>query len=424
MNNLFTVVFKYGCFSGMIGEGMSVATTGSSGSLHAEVINIKMDINDDDEDVIIATVSITNEAPVPMGGLDVAAVTNSGAKHLSQEGVTSLGPGIQRDWTFEFPLDSGEWTFVLSGSSADIKMGPFAYDFEYSVTQGRKLSSNIGSSLFSGAFDSDLGDFGKVKEREMIDPSKVVLTSYSAENSEGGETKIKADLDVLSTGLTSTSGADARAAPILNPNPVREAPLSQPSRTEDPLLAHAPSSESVREAPVAPAPNQAPVPLIPLNAPPSPPAPPAGPPTALQAGHQHRLLDHQSGPLDRLDHQLPQAGPTGPPGPPPPSGPPTPPAGPTGPSGPPSGTTNSTGWTNWTTLPSGPPTPPAGPPSGPPSGPPTPPPDRMDHQVRLLDQLDLHLDHRLDLLRRSPMRGYNFHLSQIFEGFNCLKIHS
>ena len=193
MNNLFTVVFKYGCFSGVNGEGMSVATTGSSGSLQAEVINIKMDINDDDEDVIIATVSITNEAPVPMGGLEVAVVTNTGAKHLSQEGVTSLGPGIQRDWTFEFPLDSGEWTFVLNGSSSDIKMGPFAYDFEYSVTQGRKLASNIGSSLFSGAFDSDLGDFGNVKEREMIDSSKVVLTSYSAENSEGGDTLIKTD---------------------------------------------------------------------------------------------------------------------------------------------------------------------------------------------------------------------------------------
>ena len=374
MNNLFTVVFKYGCISGMDGERMSVATTGSSGSLHAEVINIKMDINDDDEDVIIATVSITNEAPVPMGGLDVAAVTNSGAKHPSQEGVTSLGPGIQRDWTFEFPLDSGEWTFVLSGSSADIKMGPFAHDFEYSVTQGRKLSSNIGSSLFSGAFDSDLGDFGKVKEREMIDPSKVVLTSYSAENSEGGETKIKADLDVLSTGLTSTSGADARAAPILNPNPVREAPLSQPSRTEDPLLAHAPSSESVREAPVAPAPNQAPVPLTPLNAPPSPPAPPAGPPTPPSGT------------------PTPPAGPTGPPTPPsgpptppagpptPPSGPPTPPAGPTGPPTPPSGPpTPPAGPTGPPSPPGGPPTPPSGPPSGPPTapsgptGPPTPP---------------------------------------------------
>ena len=279
-------------------SGMSVSTTGSSGSLQAEVINIKMDINDDDEDVIIATVSITNEAPVPMGGLDVAVITNTGAKHLSQEGVTSLGPGIQRDWTFEFPLDSGEWTFVLKGSSDEIKMGPYAYDFEYSVTQGRKLSSNIGSSLFSGAFDQDLGDFGNVKEREMIDPTKVVLTSYSAENSEGGETLIKTDKDLLSTGLTSTSGSEAREAPILNANPVREAPLSQPSRTEDPLLAHAPSSASVREAPLT-----------------APPTPPAGPPT-------------------------PPAGPPTPPaGPPtPPAGPPTPPAGPPGPpAGPPSG---------------------------------------------------------------------------------------
>ena len=303
-------------------SGMSVPTTGSSGSLQAEVINIKMDINDDDEDVIIASVSITNEAPVPMGGLDVAVITNTGAKHLSQEGVTSLGPGIQREWTFEFPLDSGEWTFVLKGTSDEIKMGPYAYDFEYSVTQGRKLSSNIGSSLFSGAFDQNLADFGNVKEREMIDPTKVVLTSYSAENSEGGETLIKSDIDTLSTGLTSSS--DARDAPILNANPVREAPLSQPSRTEDPLLAHAPSSASVREAPLSPL---------------TPPAPPAGPPT-------------------------PPAGPpTPPPGPPsPPAGPPTPPAGPpTPPAGPP-------------TPPPGPPSPPAGPPAGPPSGPPTGPP--------------------------------------------------
>ena len=284
-------------------SGMSVPTTGSSGSLQAEVINIKMDINDDDEDVIIASVSITNEAPVPMGGLDVAVITNTGAKHLSQEGVTSLGPGIQREWTFEFPLDSGEWTFVLKGSSDEIKMGPYAYDFEYSVTQGRKLSSNIGSALFSGAFDQNLADFGNVKEREMIDPTKVVLTSYSAENSEGGETLIKSDIDTLSTGLTSSN--DARDAPILNANPVREAPLSQPSRTEDPLLAHAPSSASVREAPLSPL---------------TPPAPPAGPPTP----------------------------PAGPPTPPP--GPPSPPAGP--PAGPPSG----------------PPTgPPSGPPAGPPA---------------------------------------------------------
>ena len=370
MSKLPTVVFKYGSASSMIGEAMSVATTGSSGSLQAEVIDIKMDINDDDEDVVIAKVSITNEAPVPMGGLDVAVITHLGAKHHSQEGVTSLGPGIQRDWTFEFPLDSGEWTFVLTGSSSEIKIGPFAFDFEYSATQGRKLSSNIGSSLFTGAFDLSLGDFGKVKEREMIDSSKVVLTSYSAENSRGGETTIKADIDKLSTGLTSTSGNDARDAPILNANPVRDAPLSQPSRTEDPLLAHNPSSASVRDSPVGvsppaadlltpltpptPAPEAAPeatstpVPLPPAG----PPSPPTGPPTP------------PTGP--------PAGPPSGPPTPPagPPSGPPTPPSGPpAGPPGPPSGPP-----TPPPGPPSGPPTPPSGPPAGPPSGPPAGPP--------------------------------------------------
>ena len=195
---------------------MSVPTSGNSGSLQAEVIDVKMDINDDDEDVIIANISISNEAPVPMGGLDVSVITNSGAKHNSKEGVTSLGPGVEREWVFEFPLDSGEWTFVLKGGSDEIKMGPYAYDFEYSATQGRKLSSNIGSSLFSGAFDDNLGDFGNVKEREMIDASKVVMTSYAAENAEGGDTLIKADIDLLSTGLTSRSSDGAHEAPILN----------------------------------------------------------------------------------------------------------------------------------------------------------------------------------------------------------------
>ena len=371
MSKLPTVVFKYGSASSMIGEAMSVATTGSSGSLQAEVIDIRMDINDDDEDVVIAKVSITNEAPVPMGGLDVAVITHLGAKHHSQEGVTSLGPGIQRDWTFEFPLDSGEWTFVLTGSSSEIKIGPFAFDFEYSATQGRKLSSNIGSSLFTGAFDLSLGDFGKVKEREMIDSSKVVMTSYSAENSRGGETTIKADIDTLSTGLTSTSGSDARDAPILNANPVRDAPLSQPSRTEDPLLAHNPSSSSVRESPVGPSPPAADL-LTPLSPPgPAPPAtpevastplplPPAGPPTP------------PSGPP--TPPTGPPSPPTGPPGGPPgpPSGPPTPPAGPPSgppmlPSGPPAGPPGPPG------PPAGPPAGPPGPPSGPPSGPPGPP---------------------------------------------------
>ena len=345
---------------------MSVPTSGNSGSLQAEVLTIKMDINDDDEDVIVANVSITNEAPVPMGGLDVSVITNTGQKFPSIEGVTSLGPGVQRDWTFEFPLDSGEWTFVLRGSSDEIKMGPYAFDFEYSVTQGRKLASNIGSSLFSGAFDNHLGDFGNIKEREMIDPTKVQMTSYAAENSLGGETLIKTDLAELSTGLTATSSQGALDAPILNSNPVREAPLPQPSRSEDPLLAHVRSSPSVRDyAALEPAsenvalPSVSPsaTPLTPLNSVVSPPTPPSGPTTPSL-----------SPPSSPPSPPKPPSGPTTPPPTPPknpptgpPAGPPSPPKGPPGPPSPPSGPS------------AGPPSPPTSPPSGPPAGPPSPP---------------------------------------------------
>ena len=294
---------------------MGVATTGRSGSLQAEVIDVRMDINDDDEDVVIAKISITNEAPVPMGGLDVAIITNSGAKYQSQEGVTSLGPGIQRDWTFEFPLDSGEWTFVLRNSSEEIKLGSYAHDFEYSATQGRKLSSNIGSSLFTGAFDISLGDFGKVKEREMIDPTKVVLTSYSAENSIGGETLIQTDAKDLQTEDASESIKIGLDTPPLEPNLVADASIVEPSSTKEPTLAQPSNSDSLTGAPSTGPPTPPPKP--PAGPPAGPPSPPAGPPTP------------------------PPKSPTGPP-----AGPPT------GPPGPPSG-------------------PPAGPPTGPPAGPPT-----------------------------------------------------
>ena len=306
---------------------MGVPTSGNSGSLKAEVLNVKMDINDDDEDVIIAIVSISNEAPVPMGGLDVSVITNAGEKYPSKEGVSSLGPGVEREWTFEFVLGSGEWTFVLKGSSDEIKMGPYAYDFEYSATQGRKLASTMGSSLFSGAFNDNLGDFGNVIEREMIDPTKVVMTSYAAENSMGGDTLIKADLNKLSTGLTATSSEGALEAPILNSNPIREAPPPQPSVMEDPLLSYSAPSSSVNETLSLPSsPVEVPLP------PPGPPNPPA------------------------ISPSPPSTTPPTPPSTPPPTPPANPPSAPAGP-------------------PAGPPTgPPTGPPAGPPAGPPTGPP--------------------------------------------------
>ena len=160
------------------------------GDLEIELISIQADINDDDEDILIVVTAITNESPTPQGDLDVYIETNSGSKCYSKEGITSLGPGLQRNWSFEFVLMSGNWSFHLKSNQGKGSMGPFSFDFEYNAQRKRNLKNSIGSSLFSGAFDMSLGDFGQVRERELIDSSNVAMTSYSAENVTGGGTKI------------------------------------------------------------------------------------------------------------------------------------------------------------------------------------------------------------------------------------------
>ena len=423
-----------GCNGGLSGEKMAEMTTARSGSLEANLISVKMDIDDDDDDVIIAVVSVVNEAPVPMGGLDVSVITNTGAKHPSKEGVSSLGPGIERNWTFEFPLSMGEWTFSLSGNGNSINMGPYDSAFEFKMDKSRKLSSNIGSSLFAGAFGDNLDSFGKVKEREMIDSAKVEMTSYAAENLSGGKTLIEVNPDLLSSGHTSASGNRAREAPPIVSSKQRETPMASLARTEDPLLAHVAGSESKRESPVGnfnsdkpaaiPIPPKsefdatdillAPIvaktkvkPEAPPHSPPGPPTPPAGSPTppgpptppsedlTPPAGpptprglstppplpqRPDVVAEEKPGPL--TGPPTPPSGPSAPPsGPPPgpstpPSGPSTSPAGPSSPpTGPPSGPPTAPAGPS--APPTGPPTPPSGPPSGPPTppaGPPTGPP--------------------------------------------------
>jgi len=364
---------------------MSDSHRANSGSLNATLLSVNMEIDDDDEDVIEAVFSISNEAAIPRGGLTPIIETTSGERFAAIEGVESLGPGKEKNFDFQFILEEGEWTFKLEG----MEIGPFAADFEFKAAEGRRLKSTMGSSFFTGAFDTGLGDFGQVRERELIDSSKVVMTQYSAEDVTGGGTKISASeaSDLLSqasevsTGMTTSSGDSAREAPIIQSTQMRDAPMTSLSRTEDPLLAHTDSSPAKREAPslvseervatesiplptatapepepepqvepepvvdplFAPLPNATVAPPTPPAAPPTPPAAP--PPTPPAAPPPTPPLAPPTGP--------PAGPPSGPPGPP--SGPPGPPSGPPGP-------------------PSGPPGPPSGPPSGPPAGPPSGPP--------------------------------------------------
>jgi hypothetical protein len=303
---------------------MSHAHSNKSGVLDAYLVSVKMDIDDDDEDIVIATISVANEGATPVGNLDVSIITNEGVKHTSEEGITSLGPGVERNWTFEFQQSVGEWTFSLKSGEGDLNIGPFDCEFEFQAPKGRKLGNAIGSSLFSGAFDANLGNFGQVQERELIDSSKVVLTSYVAENMEGGATKILTDFEQDSENEASL------------PHSIEEDEVETPVSLVSPLNTPAPSPSKGMPSGLPPSPPKG----KPIGLAPTPPA-----------------AQPLSNPQDVLLSQPPTSPPSSPPTSPPSSPPTSPPSSPpTSPrSGPPSGQ---------------PPVPPTGPPPGPPSAPP------------------------------------------------------
>jgi len=392
-------------------------------SLEARLTDVKMEIDDDDEDVILVMVNLTNEAAIPMGGLNINITTSDGQKVSPKEGITSLGPGVSRSFTFEFPLDNGQWTFTTSGNGKKISLGPYEADFTYLEQAGRKLSNAIGSNLFTGAFTEHLGDFGNTEEKEIIDSSSIVLTTYHGENAEGGATKINVGAvaeiesepedtprtppwqtpdtvepvsDPLSTALkqpanevrtpawenneTSTTVVasapvdllSVAAATIVAAEPEVVPSLVSSAPTGPPAVPSTPAPTGPPAIPSKPAPTHSSAPAPPSGPPSdSPTGPPAGPPSAAPSGPSS---DSPTGPPSGPPSAAPSGpssdSPTGPP-----SGPPS--AAPSGPSsdsptGPPSGPPSA--------APSGPPsTPPSGPPSGPPatgpsSGPPSTPP--------------------------------------------------
>ena len=158
--------------------------------LESRLLLAKMEIDDDDQDVVFLSIEISNEASIPVGGLDIFIQTSDKRKVESEEGISSIGPGLTRTFTFEFPLDNGDWTFMIRSSSVTLDLGPYDYDFTFEADKNRVTKNSIGSGMFSNAFVSDLVDFGNVEERGIIDASEVKMTDYYGENSAGGATAI------------------------------------------------------------------------------------------------------------------------------------------------------------------------------------------------------------------------------------------
>ena len=126
---------------------MSDDHTARAASLEARLSSVQMEIDDDDEDVILVSVDMTNEAVIPLGGLEVHVLTSDGKKVESDSGISSLGPGLTRNFSFEFPLEKGTWTFSVSGAGQSLSLGPYDADFTFEAEQGRAFGNAIGSTL-------------------------------------------------------------------------------------------------------------------------------------------------------------------------------------------------------------------------------------------------------------------------------------
>ncbi|MBL6732360.1 MAG: hypothetical protein ISP82_05370, partial [Candidatus Poseidoniaceae archaeon] len=199
--------------------------------IECRLMSVVMEIDDDDEDVIQVAVDVANESAIPVGGLVIFIQTSDNKKVESEEGISSLGPGLTRTFSFEFPLSSGNWTFMLRSPTIVADLGPYEHDFTYQAKKGRVFNNAIGNGMFTDAFTSEFGEFGSVEERGVIDANEIKLTSYYGENAEGGSTAISvgdaAEAPPEDAARTPPweKSSDILSAPLA-PKPVIEAPAT------------------------------------------------------------------------------------------------------------------------------------------------------------------------------------------------------
>ena len=289
---------------------MSDDHSARAGSLQAHLTSVMMEIDDDDEDIIMVVVDVVNESAIPVGGLQAALVSDKGQRFEPVEGISSIGPGLTRQFKFEANISSGTWSFEFMGGGQTLSMGPYEADFEFQADKGRVLGNAIGSTLFSGVFDDHLSDFGSTEERGIINPDSIIMTSYVGENMEGGGTKVltgeaakQVEEDGPRTPPWAASSTEPTAltplsSPVESPEPEPEPPTPP---ANDPLLSaltpSAPSppaqeSESEPEPqPLPPVETAATPPALPTPAAPALPQTvrlpvhPAAPPPVLRAVH-------------------------------------------------------------------------------------------------------------------------------------------
>jgi hypothetical protein len=384
---------------------MSDELVGRSNSLLAELLSVVLDVDDDDRDIIRVIIAITNESAVPISKIESSIDTIGKGSYAAERSVSSIGPGLTRNFHFTLGEEPGHWVFNLSHGSdpskETLEIGPIRADLRIGETleeevelAGASIGGGVGGGMIADVFSEALDNFGKVRETIEIQMEFEGTPETSSRDVENKDELAQDTPKTSPSPLKPPSKKDSKSwdevpktpppKPSMTPPPkppMESSPPSSPPPTDkssDPLLspdilAKISSSSSgmtskseenarpppptqgnkVHEAPPTSAARIAP----PINAhsessPSVREAPPTGPPSSAPPSSP------SSGPPSGPPSSAPPSSPSsGPPSGPPSSAPPSSPS-----SGPPSGPPASV-------PPSGPPAniPPSGPPSGPPA---------------------------------------------------------
>ena len=154
---------------------MSDEQKGRSNSLLAELLSVVLDVDDDDRDIIRVVIGITNESAVPISNIDSSIDTIGKGSYTAERSVSSIGPGLTRNFHFILGADLGHWVFNLShgnGPNKDsLEIGPVRADLrigemleEEVELAGSSIGGGIGGGLIADVFSEALGDFGNLRE--------------------------------------------------------------------------------------------------------------------------------------------------------------------------------------------------------------------------------------------------------------------
>ena len=240
---------------------MSDEQKGRSNSLLAELLSVVLDVDDDDRDIIRVVIAITNESAVPISNIESSIDTIGKGSYTAERSVSSIGPGLTRNFHFVLGSDMGHWVFNLSHGSGpnkdSLELGPIKSDLrigemleEEVELAGSSLGGGIGGGLIADVFSEALGDFGNLRETIEIKMEFEATPESSSREAENEDELVEINVDKPALIPASPVSKSWEEVPSTTSPKPSMAPPPKPSMAPPPKPSMAPQTTTSNPDPV------------------------------------------------------------------------------------------------------------------------------------------------------------------------------